>query len=538
MKGMVVCPEPLAAEAGVEAFRRGGNAADAAVAAAFAQCVVDPLMCGLGGTALGLVMDRRTGAVDFLDASVTIGSVPVPEAFRTGHRERTETVGRYVVEGEINQMGYQSIMVPGFVRGAEVLYERYGSGKVAWGDLLAPAIRLAEEGFDIYPYVARQWANTEDRPGYPGLMRKLTATSDCAAIYLRRGTIYKEGDRLIQADLGRTLRRLAQEGPGDFYTGDIGRRIAEDMAAHGGLFNGDDLRNFPVDVGEPVAGVYRGYDVVSTPPPGSGVQMIEMLQVLEHFDLVETGHNTPEYIELLARAMIATFLEQVVLKGDPPQSVATRFMRKGLSRTHARAIAERVRAKAPEAGAPARGDTGTTHLSAVDSAGTVVSMTHSIGSLAASGVVTPGLGFIYNNFLGHFHPLPGHPDSIVAGKRGGGGVPTVIMSGGRPVVVIGAPGGSRLITSILQTLINVLDFGMEMKRAVTAPRFHAEEPGLIFAEPAIPEDVVEAVRGRGFRVERSTYMSRVQAICIDPDTGEMAAGPDPRGGAGVGIADD
>jgi gamma-glutamyltranspeptidase/glutathione hydrolase len=531
---MIVAPEPLAAQAGVDAFRRGGNAFDAAVATAFAQSVVDPLMCGLGGTALGLVRDARTGAIVALDGSATIGSVPPPDAFRTGFKVRTETVGRYVVDGEINQIGYQSIMVPGFVRTAQVLFGRYGSGKVAWADLLAPAIHLAESGWEIYPYVAKFWASTEDRPGYPGLARTLTRTAACASIFLNNGRPWKEGERLVQPDLAGTLRRLASAGPDDFYTGEIAKRIIQDMSTNGGLFNADDLKAFAVDTRDPVAGRYKDYEVLSAPPPASGVQLVEMLQIAEHLSVGSLGHNTADYVESLARLMIATFLEQVVLKGDPPHSIAMRYVRRGLSRDHAKEIADAVRRRAPQAGAVSALNPGTTHVSVADSAGNIVALTHSTGSLGASGVVTPGLGFMYNNFLGHFHPLPGFPDSIVPGKRGGGGLPAILSKNGAPRIVIGAPGGSRLITSILQSLLNTLEFGADMADAVTRPRFHAEEPGLLFAEPAIDEGVVEEVKRRGFRVERSTYMSRVQAIRLDQDRGTMEAGPDPRGGGGVG----
>ena len=535
MNGMIVAPEPLAAQAGVEAFRRGGNAADAAVATAFAQGVVDPLMCGVGGTAAGVVRDGRTGLIATLDASSTIGSVPPPEAFRTGYKVRTETVGRYVVEGEINQMGYQSIMVPGFVRAAQALFERWGSGRVAWADLLAPAIRLAEKGFDIYPYVARFWANTEDRPGYPGLMRALTRTAACAAIFLNQGRPWQEGERMVQPDLARTLRRLASEGPEDFYTGEIARRMIDDLHGHGGLVTADDLRRFTADLGTPVEGEYRGHRVFTAPPPTSGVQLIEMLQVAEQLSVGSLGHNSPDYLDTLARIMIVTFLEQVVLKGDPPHSIATRFIRHGLSRDHARTLADEVRRRVPGTGIAAAPDAGTTHVSVADSAGTLVALTHSNGSLGASGVVTSGLGFMYNNFLGHFHPLPGFPDSMVPGKRGGGGLPAIVLKDGAPYIVIGAPGGSRLITSVLQTLLNTLEFGLGMADAVTRPRFHAEEPGLLFAEPAIPDATVDELVRRGFRVVRSTYMSRVQAIRMDATGRAMEAGADPRGGAGVGV---
>jgi gamma-glutamyltranspeptidase/glutathione hydrolase len=262
--------------------------------------------------------------------------------------------------------------------------------------------------------------------------------------------------------------------------------------------------------------------------------LIEMLQIAEQLSVGSLAHNSADYVETLARLMIATFLEQVVLKGDPPASIAARFIRRGLSRAHAKTVADEVRRRVPRSGVAAAPDAGTTHVSVADSDGTLVALTHSTGSLGASGVVTPGLGFMYNNFLGHFHPLPGFPDSIVPGKRGGGGVPALVLRGETPHVVIGAPGGSRLITSVFQTLLNTLEFGLPMGEAVTRSRFHAEEPGLIFVEPAIPDTVADDVARRGFRVVRSTYMSRVQAIRVGGDGRTMEAGADPRGGAGTG----
>jgi len=537
VRGLVVAPERLAAEAGAAALRQGGNAADAAVAAAFAQCVVNPLLCGIAGTALGLARCGPDGPVRVVDAAVTIGSVPVPERWRSDYVGRAETIGRYIVRDETNQVGYGSVMVPGFVRGAHHLLTRYGSGRIGWRNLLEPAIRLAEEGFDVYPYIANFWADTEDRPGYPALAKKLTATPDCIRIYLRPGgQPYRLGDRLVQADLGRTLRRIAEAGPDEFYEGETGDRIMQDFTAHGGLFTRDDLRSYEPIEYEPVEGEYRKHRIVAVPPPGSGAQLIEMLRVVEALDLTGLEHNAPEFIDLMARVMTATFIEHASLKLDPPFTMTLGVLSRALDRGHARRLASDLRARRPEGIRPMVRQAGTTHVTVVDAEGNLISFTHSIGSLAGSGVVTPGLGILLNNFLGHFSPLPGLPDSIVRGKRGGGGCAAVVFDGTRPYIVIGAPGGSRLISAIFQSILNVLDRGMSMTDAVSAPRFHSEEPGLIFVEPAIPEQTVDAVRALGYRVDRSTYMSRVQAILID-DRGRLHPGPDPRGGAGAVAVD-
>ncbi|MGQ0571937.1 MAG: gamma-glutamyltransferase, partial [Armatimonadota bacterium] len=355
----------------------------------------------------------------------------------------------------------------------------------------------------------------------------------CTQIYLRRGgQPYRLGDHLVQADLARTLRRIAEGGPAEFYDGETGQRMAEDFAAHGGLFTAQDLRAYEPLEYDPLEGIYRGHRVVSVPPPGSGGQLIEMLQVVEAMNLAALAHNGTEFIDLMARVMTATFIEHASLKLDPPYTMTVGVLARALDREHARRLARELRARRPEGVRPMVRDPGTTHVSVVDSDGTLIAFTHSIGSLAGSGVVTPGLGILFNNFLGHFSPLPGTPDSIAQGKRGGGGCAAIVFEGSRPRIVIGAPGGSRLITAIHQSILNVLDRGMTMAEAVSAPRFHSEEPALIFVEPSLPEDVVEALRSRGYRVEHSTYMSRVQAILVD-ESGRFHPGPDPRGGAGA-----
>jgi gamma-glutamyltranspeptidase/glutathione hydrolase len=534
---LVVAPEPLAAEAGAVALRQGGNAADAAVAAAFAQCVVDPLMCGIGGTAVGLARRGPDGPVRVVDAAVTTGSVPVPEDWVTGFDGRSETIGRYIVKSEGNQVGHGSVMVPGFVRGAEHLFKRYGSGRLSWRSLLEPSIRLAAGGFDVYPYIAGHWADTEDRPGYPSLARKLAATADCGRIYLKAdGRPYRAGDRFVQADLARTLERIAGDGPDEFYEGETGRRIAADFSAHGGLFTAEDLRAYRTLEYAPLEGAYRGYRVASVPPPANGAQLIEMLHVAGAMGMALLPHNGAEYLDFMARLMTATFFEHASLKLDPPYTISLGVLSQALDPAYAARLAVALRQRRPEGPRPMVGAPGTTHVSVVDGEGSVVSLTHSIGSIAGSGAVTPGLGILFNNFIGHFDPRPGRPDSIVQGKRGGGGCPAVLLDENGPRIVIGAPGGSRLITAVFQVLLNVIDRGMSMDQAVKAPRFHSEEPHLLFMEPSFPETVANALRALSYRVERSTYMSRVQGILID-DRGGLHAGPDPRGGAGAVAVD-
>ncbi|MGI8687839.1 MAG: gamma-glutamyltransferase family protein [Thermomicrobiales bacterium] len=536
---MIVCPEPLAAQAGQEIFAAGGNAADAAVAAAFAQGVTNPLLCGIGGTGLFLYHDGRAGRTTVLNCEVSIGSRPAPDHWQGEYGGRAETIGRYILASEANQVGHQSVMIPGFVRGCWTAFQRFGSGALSWDDLLAPAIRLARDGFAVYPYIAPFWRveSAGDtgvlRPGYPGLMTKLAATADAGRIYLKAdGTPYAAGDWFVQADYARTLARLAEAGGGDFYNGEIARRIVADFDDHHGLFTAEDLRDYTVEEQEPLHATYRGYRLITTPPSSPGCQLIEMLKILEHFAVGDLGHNSADYVDLFARIQRAGFADNAQLKGtssEAGRAIATHVM----SDERAAWWAERIRRGERVVVRDGASVPGTTHVTAVDRIRNVVSFTHSIGSNAGAGVVTPGLGFLFNNFLGHYNPVPGQPDSIAPGKRLSGVLPAIVFRGETPYVALGAPGGSRIITAVAQAIANVLDFDMGMDAAVRAPRFHSEEEQLLFVEPAFPDAVVAALATKWNEVQRGTYMSRVQAIRI-ADTGHLEAGADPRGGAGVG----
>ena len=531
---LVVCPEPPAARVGREIFAAGGNAMDAAIATAFAQGVTNPLLCGLGGTGLLYYYDAVKRENVILDCSVTIGSVPVPESWASEFGGRAETIGRYILQSEANQVGYQSVMTPGFVRGCWVAFQRYGSGRLTWSDLLAPAVALARDGFEVYPYIAGFWRNAEDKPGYPSLMRKLHATPDATRFYLKPdGSVYGEGDRFTQPVLAETLERLAKAGGDDFYSGEIAATMADDFEKHAGLINRADLSNYRIRETVPLRGSYRGFDIASTPSSGSGAQIIQILQILEHFDLGRLGHNCAEYVDTFARIQRATFADNVRLKCLDVQE-AQAVEQELIAPERAEYWAERITRGDRISVRGGAVDPGTTHLTCVDENRNIACFTHSIGSLGGAGVITPGLGFLCNNFLGHFNPLPGHADSIAPNKRGGGGAPTMVFENGEPYIAIGAPGGSRIFTAIVQSLVNVIDYGMDMRTAVTAPRFHSEEQQLVFIEPAFSEDTARTLRAIGNDVRRSAYMSRVQAIRLRGDTGELEAGADPRGGAGIG----
>ena len=532
MRGIVVCPEPPAAEAGRQILARGGNAFDAAVAAAFAQGVTNPIGCGIGGLAFIQTYSSAHDAGVYLNASVSIGSGEVPQRFRTDLVGRSERVGRYLVRGEPNQMSYPSIMTPGFVAGMDELARRFGSGRVPWADLIHPAAELAEKGFDLYPYLAAYYTfEGQGRPGYPDVHRKLANDPRAAALYTPGGAVPSVGFRLRQETMGRTLRRVAAGGAKAFYRGDVAREMAADLAANGSLVTGDDLASYDVRTELPVVTAWRDLVIQTSPPPSHGSILLAMLRTVEEADLAAMGFNSPRYVDLLARVTNHAFAEGIAILADP--AFAPVPIERLLSRERARRVLS-AGATATAGRLVGGSDGHTTHVSAADADGNAVAITHSIGSVTGAGVMTPGLGFLYNNFLGHFNPEPGHHDSIAPGKRVGGGCPTIVFKDRRPVLAIGSSGGSRLISAVFQTVLNVFVHGMDPQTAVGTPRFHCEQDGRLYLEPSFPESTVSELRRMGYEIAVTSYMGCNQAVRLDGSA--LQGGTDPRGSMGIGIA--
>jgi gamma-glutamyltranspeptidase/glutathione hydrolase len=531
---MSVCPAPPAAEIGGAILARGGNAADAAVAAAFAQGVTNPFLCGLSGTAILLHMDR-TGRTTVLNGECAIGSGAVPPAWVETLAGRAETIGRFIIPSEDNQVGTSSVMVPGFVATCWELFHRLGSGKIGWAELIRPSIRLAADGFAVYPYIADAWSTLADgqaqaRPGYPSLMDKLARDPIARAISLKGGSDpYAVGDVLRQPAYGATLERLASDGAQDFYQGRIGRIMAEDLQRRGSLVRAADLAGYRVVDQAALAGSHGGMEIHTTPPPSPGVQILEMLAILERLGFSNLAFDDPRTIDLLSQVMRAGFVDNRDIKAvliEEAEAWAAQVMEPA----RLDAWAARIRRGERITGSPERLSTGTTHLVVVDDDGTAISFTHSVGSVAGSGSVTPELGFLHNNFLGHFDPRPGRQMSILAGRRIGSGAPTIVRKDGRTRLVLGAPGGSRIITSILQTLLHAIDHRLPVDVAVARKRVHSEEDFLVHLEPGWPETMRDRLAGLGNTVRWNGYQARVQAIAADAG-GRLSPGADPRGGA-------
>ncbi|HSJ52141.1 MAG TPA: gamma-glutamyltransferase, partial [Anaerolineae bacterium] len=493
---MVVCAEPLAAEAGAAMLRRGGNAMDAAVAASFAQGVTNPMLCGIGGKGVMTVYHAATGEMSGIRFWGEAGSKAHAALFAADYAGQEGAVTGYVVKGDRNCLGYESIMVPGFVQGIYEGWQRFRSRRLAWGDLLEPAVRLARDGFEVYPYLYRFWGPDGIGDRIDGLTR-LTVTAASAAIYTHHGRVYSPGECLIQADLGRTLERIARQGPETFTTGEIAEAIAADMEANGGLFTLQDLAEYRVLIGEPIIGTYRGYQVLSDRPPGCGVLLVELLNVVEGWDVRAMGWNSPEYLDKLSRAMQLVFADRARTMADP------RFVHVPVDRLTSKNYAAELRHKIDtgqdlrEPAGQGVGGGGTTHLSVLDRDGNAVSITHTLGM--SSGVVTPGLGFQYNNDMDAFDPLPGRNNSIAPGKMPvNGGAPSILLKDGQVAMVIGSPAGALKLTAELQAIVNVIDFGMGMQEAVSALRIHSEdEKRVIVVEPSFPAELGAALEAMG-----------------------------------------
>ncbi|WP_428490664.1 gamma-glutamyltransferase family protein [Rhodopila sp.] len=496
---MIVAPQPEAVEAGQGILAAGGSAVDAVLGCAFAQGVVDPLMCGIGGLGSMQVFDPSTGSHVVLDGLSTCPAGCTPSMWQAVfERECADGYG-YVLAGAVNELGRSAVTTPGVLRLFEAAHDRFG--RLRWAELLAPAIEYARSGWAVRPHVAGVFATNEAAYGRLPYSAKLAATADGRALYLRPdGSPKRVGDLVRNPDLAATLSEIARDGVEAFYSGRIGERIVADMRVHGGLLSQQDLAGFRARVHAPLEVSYRGRRVSAPPPPAGGIVVAEMLRILERFDLTALGHNTADYIRVVAEAMKIAGGDKETHIGDPDFVAPPLAML--LSDDYAEACAARIRSGRKTALSRVGGDgRHTTTVSCVDASGMVVSLTHTLG--VPSGVIPPGTGFMLNGAMNWYDPRPGRAGSIAAGKRRFSSMsPTLVFEGGTPVMTLGAPGGAWIGVAILQALLNVLDWGMTMQEAVSAPRFSATTD-VIDISNRIPRRVQRGLEGLGYEVRRS-----------------------------------
>ncbi|MBS0528858.1 MAG: gamma-glutamyltransferase family protein [Proteobacteria bacterium] len=524
-KGMVVTPQPEATEAGRDILAVGGNAVDAAIATALVQTVVDPLMCGIAGfgsLAVYLPSKKVHTYYDFHSPAPSGVRPDMWEALIEG--EARDGYG-FVLKGNVNDIGYQSICVPASLKAYAEAHRDHG--KLPWEELFGAAIGYAESGWNVRPHVHSFWTE-EGTMGRVGNAERIAFTPAARELYCRPdGSPKRVGDRVVNGDYGAVLRAIAKRGADAFYRGEIADTIDADMRAHGGFLRRSDLEAFHITRNEPLSRGYRNFRVTSNQAPGGGIMLLEMLGALENFELRALGHNTVAYIRTVAEAMKSATRDKDRFIGDPSfVDVPTeRLISKEYCAEIAGAIKRGEKADVARfnAGLPSKE---TTQVSICDAEGNCVSMTHSLGM--PSGVITDGLGFMYNGCMGVFDPRPGRAGSLAPGKARFSSIcPSIIFENDKPVLVIGAPGATQIAMGVLQVTLNVLDFGMTMLEAVSTPRFSATS-NVVDLSNRIPRSVERELVGLGYQTARSPLshtFAWVHGIKITSDGLEGGADP-------------
>ncbi len=533
-RAMIVAPQPEAVEAGAAVLAAGGNAIDATLACAFAQGVVDPMMCGLGGLGVMTIHDPRSGTQVVLD-----GLSPCPAAASETmwadlfERECTDGYG-FVLKGAPNEVGRGSVTVPSILRTFAEAHALYG--RMPWSSLFDGAIACARGGWMVRPHVHAMMVADERAYGRVNIAEKLAHTPDSARLYLRAdGTPKRPGERVVNPDLAASLATIAREGADAFYTGEIARRIAADMAAHGGLITEADLAAVRPRLVGPLRVPFRGRTLVLPPPPAGGIFVGEVLRILEQFDLPALGHNSAAMVAVLAEAMKIAGIDKDRHVGDPDfvEIPTARLLSDAYAADCAGKIRAGEKASLARVGAEAKG---TTTISCVDADGLVVSVTHTLGM--PSGVIPPGLGFMLNGAMNWYDPRPGRATSIAPGKRRFSSMsPLIVMEGETPVATLGAPGGAWIGVALAQVLVNLLDFGMGIQEAVLAPRVSATS-GTLDLSLRVPRATEAALAAQGYKVKRvpTTYaFAGVHGIAMWDGVLEGAADPQ-RDGYAAGVA--
>ena len=478
-------------------YEKGGNAVDAAIAAAFVQCVLDPLNASIGG--FGVAQIRPAGEpasqVVAFHGRAPSGARPEMFALIEAGGKGPLASGTYLVEGHTNQLGYLAPTVPGTIKGLTEILEGYG--RLGLPTVLAPAIETAENGWIVTWDHWFDWTR-EPPEGRLDALSRFMATPEAARIYTRNGKLRDLGSRIVNPDYARTLRLISTEGPESFYTGKIATIIHNDFGANGGLITSTDLAQYHTESSPPLETTYRGYRITSSPPPAGGIVVLEILSLLEGFDLAAYRHNSAGYVHIVSEAMRIAFDDMNRYLGDPRYvNVPMAMLLDKAYAAECRTAIHPYRTGTVTESSTLTGET--THVVAVDQDGTWVSITHSLG--AASGVVTPGLGFMFNGQMHRFDPVPGRPNSIAPGKRRTTGMaPTIIWKGNQPRAVLGAVGGNSMIVGVVQVVLNLVNFGMDALSAVSASRFHCEG-GKISLEGRFPAATAAALEQLGHSVE-------------------------------------
>jgi gamma-glutamyltranspeptidase / glutathione hydrolase len=524
--GLVVAQEKIAAQIGADFLKRGGNAVDAAVATGFAMAVTYPRAGNIGGGGFMVIHLAATGEDIAIDYREVAPNATTPTIFLDPDGKPDSAKSRDSALG---------IGVPGTVAGLALALEKYGSGKFTLAELLRPAIALARDGFVVTDDVADT---------LPQWYRRLARWPSSVPIFSRPdGNSLTEGDRLVQGDLAVTLTAIAEQGPRGFYQGPVADKLAKAVHDAGGIMTTDDLKAYQPVIRTPIKGTYRGYDIVSMPLPSSGgIVLLESLNILEGFPLAEMKQGSTLSLHLLIEAMKRAYADRARYLGDPA------FVNAPLTTLIAKDYAAKQRASIdPEHATPSASITSiksphegsnTTHFSVVDQFGNAVANTYTLNFSYGVGLVAAGTGVLLNNELDDFTAAPGASNAFGLvgfeanlpgpGKRPLSSMsPTIVEKDGKVVLVTGSPGGSRIISAVLQVIVNVLDYKMDVAQAVAAPRLHHQWlPDNVLIEPGFPDDVLAALEQKGHHLVESAGYSSANSILLTP-TGLLGA-PDPR----------
>lgn len=528
-RGMVMAAHPLAALAGVDILKQGGNAVDAAVATAFALNAAEPFASGIGGGGFMVVYLARENKVTVINFREKAPGAAFPEMF---HQDGQ-------IQRDWRRNHGLAVAVPGALAGWAYALKNYGSMPLT--EVTQGAIRIAEQGFNVSPTFSR--INKDE-------YEKIFNNAGEDTCYLNEGFPYEPGDTFRNPELADFLRRLAALGPSDFYTGETASHIVASVQAKGGILTKADLAAYQPLEYAPLTGSFGDHTLFTTPPPScGGMHILQLLNIVSHWPLKEWGHNSPTYIHHLAEAFRFVFADKARYLGDPEfVSIPTGQL---ISNEHARNIASRIRAQ-EIAGQYPSGDFGpdslldenTTHLCVIDSAGNLVSLTQSINHFFGSGIVAEGTGFLLNNHMDDFSTDPESPNAPAPHRRPVSNMgPLLLFQSGRPYLALGSPGGTRIFPSLTQILLNITVFQMSLDQAIEAPRFFSySDRGAardIYLEDRIPESTRQALLNLGhtltIRDPFDTYFGGAQAIMVLPEKGIILGGADSRrDGAGAG----
>ena len=536
--GIVASTNVVASQVGVDIMKRGGNAVDAAIAVAFALAVTHPAAGNLGGGGFMVIRlkNGKTTAIDYREMA------PLA-ATRNIYLDKNGNL----IQGEGGSLvGYRAAGVPGTVRGMELALKKYGSGKLTWAQLVEPARRLATDGFTVTHSLARSLRGNDDY---------LSQYAETKRIYLNNGKFYQEGELFRQPDLGATFARIQRLGPNEFYQGETARLIAADMKRNNGLMTMEDLRGYVAKEREPVRGSYRGHEIISMPPPSSGgAVLIQMLNILEGFDLPKMDASSSERYHLMTEAMRRAFADRAEFMGDTDfvkvpiaglidKEYAAK-LRAGIAMNRASTSAE-VRA-----GTPAGHESeDTTHFTVVDAEGNVVANTYTLNNSYGSAAVAKGTGILLNDEMDDFAAKPGTPNmyGLIQGERNAVAPRKRPLSAMTPTIVlrrdgsfwftVGTPGGPTIINTVFCVITNVIDHGMNIQQAIDFPRIHHQwlPDELVYEPYGLSGDTQKALAAMGHKLGRARYLGDAEGIMIEDNTGIRLGATDPRRSDGPAV---